>query len=205
MEENNTIQQKPTVKINPLFIVIIILSIIAVVGLSIAVAGFINYNNQQKAFEDTQKSAESSTIETSKLSFLKNDEYSEILNIFVNVDNMILPDDLTEILELGNIDQSYVHIDKNTGKCYIASSEIILNKDYSDSEIEFITFDYVVDEEDAENNRLSGFTYHSYHDGHHSYIQEDSEEGFTHYYDGITSSFEEKNDAIEDYIGKTQE
>ena len=118
---------------------------------------------------------------------------------------MILPDDLTRIFEHGNIDQNYIHIDKNTGKCYIASSEIVLNKDYSGSEIEYISFEYITDEENAENDRLSGFTYHNYHNGHHSYIQEDSEEGFVHYYDGVTSSFEEKNDAIEDYISKTQE
>ena len=42
MEENRNIQQKPNTKTNPLFIVIIILAIIAVIGIAIAIAGLIN-------------------------------------------------------------------------------------------------------------------------------------------------------------------
>ncbi len=197
---NNT--QKPQPKLKPLFIVIIVLAIVAVIGITVAIVSIVEHNNQQKAIEATQKAAETSSIEPGKLSFSKKDEYSEMLNIFFNLDNMMLTDDLINIFSVGEINQDYIHIDKVSGKCYIAANEIDLNKDYTGSEIEFITFDYLADGEEPENDRLSGFVYHSYHNNHHSLIEESSEEGFIHSLDGVTSSFEEKSDAIEDYLNK---
>ena len=134
------------------------------------------------------------------LIYEKNDDYNEILNIFANLSERMSEADLREIIGYSGVSEDYLQINKADGFGYIAATEIDRDADYADRDIEYISFDYYPADEENGLDQIDDIIYHSYRDGKHEYIASTSQYVFTHVYGDYANSFDNINDAIDDYL-----
>ena len=135
-----------------------------------------------------------------ELTYEENDDFSTILNIFANISDGMTEDDLKEILRLAEADQSYLHINSDEGVGYIAQEDINLSSNDVKQNAEYISFDYVLADENYDSDHISNIVYHSYHDGGHDYITLAPDYEYVHAYGDYANSFDNIMDAINDYL-----
>ena len=172
--------------------------VICVISIIIAIVAIVVFLNKKHANDVAIEKIQSSSIVATELDFIENSEYSDILNIFANLENGISSSTLDYLVEKSKLDSDSIHINKTTGTGYIATSIINTQQDYTGQNIEYITF--IINEENSDLMQIEDITYHSYHDGKYDYIREESEESIIHYSDGLTNSFESLEYAIDDYL-----
>lgn len=151
-----------------------------------------------------------------EMHFERNDAYSEIQNIFLNVGDDMDEEFLQAMLQLGGVDNGYLQLNKdialdngdedeyntsNETKSYIAATTIDPEADYTDQDIEYISFNYVPDSEDDSTGVFENFTYHRFHNGNHGYVNQTSDYEYTHHYDDeYANTFRTKKEALDDLV-----
>lgn len=135
-----------------------------------------------------------------EIKYIKLKEYSDILNIYNNLPSGMTEEYLNQILEKGNIKADYVQINKDGGESYIADFQITPGMDFSDQNVEFISFNYLPGDGVTEVPSIEDVTFHSFHDGEHDFIQETSDEEFIHVSGDLTNSYDNKTFAIDSYL-----
>ena len=184
--------KKKLIVITSIVVAVIIATVIAIIVAA-------NSSNNDQLSIATEEEINSTTIDPGEMSFIRNDEYSETLNIYANMDNDMSLESLETLLQKGQVDTKHFKVDKSgQTRSYIATTTIDLNKDYTGYTIEFITF--VVDSisETNELATIDDIVYHAYRDNSYHEIFENDDKEFVHYSDGIANSYEKLSDAIED-------
>jgi len=138
--------------------------------------------------------------ESTSLVFVKDDRYSDLLNVFANLNDDMIEDDLREMIKQSGIDENYLRVDADAGIGYISTAIINEDEEYLGQNVEYISFDYEPAEDETELNTIDNITYHNYHDGTYDVIRQTAVYEYTHEYDGYSNSFDNVIDAIDDYL-----
>lgn len=190
MENDNTLN---TNKTNKPFIKKLLLAIGALaVVLSVVAIIVVVIKGKESMYENTGGDYE--------ISFLREDDYSEMLNIYNNLATEMPEDYFYDLLNKGGVNKDYVQINNETGKGFIASTVIDPEVDYTGQNIEFISFEYIPGDGETTVNSIDNVVYHSFHDGKHDFILESSAGEYTHNSDGLTNTYGNKTFAIDSYL-----
>lgn len=160
-------------------------------------------------------------IGASEFSFERDDAYSELQNIFLNMDDGMSLEQLRKIISLSGVAENYLQVNRDNpsdtipeeteesefstsdgAESFIAPVIIHEGTDYSGQTIEFISFNVLPVDDDASEEMIDNVTYHNYKDGLHNYINSTSDYEFTHHYEGYSNSFDNKFDAIDDFVSR---
>ncbi|MBO4855371.1 hypothetical protein J5500_03145 [Candidatus Saccharibacteria bacterium] len=183
-------------------LLLIVSAIAALVIITIIVVAVVMNNNKKQSLSAaTQEEINSTTIDPGKISYNHTSGYSIILTVYANMDNDMSLESLESLLEAGQINKNYLKTDKS-GKSlsYIAATNIDTSRDYTGQNIEFITFAIEPLSDTNELLTITDVTYHSYHGDEYDEISENSDGEYDHFSNGITNTYEELQDAIEDYL-----
>ncbi len=134
------------------------------------------------------------------INYQKVDEFSDILNIYYNLPSEMPEDFFNEILDSGEVNRDYVQINEGGGESYIATFHVTPETDFSQQNVEFISFDYTPGDGETEAPMISDVTYHSFRDGKHDSIQETEVGIYTHTSDDLDNSYDDKASAIDSFL-----
>lgn len=183
-----TINKKPGAF--PKKIIIAILVVIMASIITIAVIAIVN--NLGPKYEETGGNFE--------INYYKVGNFSDMLNLYNNLPNEMSEDYFYTILDKGGINRDFVQIDTETGDGYIATVPIDSGTDFSNQNVEFISFKYLPSEDDLTIPTINDVTFHSYRNGRHDFIIGSSENEYTHSSDGLTNTYDNKSYAIDSYL-----
>lgn len=169
-------------------------------------------------------------IEPTTFTYSQDERYSDLLNLFANLNNDITEDRIRDTITALGLDDNYLQLNHNTPTIdngstvddeddegddegdnystddetpsFISSTKIDPSTDYSGQNIEYISFNHIPEDDDEPVDRYENFTYHNYTNGEHHYIYQSSDNEFTHQYGEYANSFNNLIDAIDDYVGR---
>ena len=170
---------------------IIIFSSIAIACV-IAVVAVIIVKNSKPTLEETGGHYE--------YNYHKVNGFSDMLNLYNN-----LPDEMTEdyfymILDKSGLSRDDVQINDDSGECYVSTTGIDPNTDFSNQNTEFISFRFTPGDEESTVPKIDNVEFHSYRNGKHDFILKSSEDEYTHFSEGITNTYKNKSFAIDSYL-----
>ena len=189
MENNNFITTKRTINLPQKAVLasisILVISCLVVIALVIS-------NNLQNNYENTGGYFE--------LNYYKVDGFSEMLNLYINLPEEIPEDPFYEILDKGNIPRDYVQIFPEKEIGYVASVPIDDQTDFSNQDVEYISFRYTPGDNILTLPMIDNVVYHRRRGEKHDFIQAVSENEYMHWSDGLTNIYENKPLAIDSYL-----
>ena len=135
-----------------------------------------------------------------EVNFKKNDDYSDMLNVYYNLPSEAPESYFSEILAKGDVDESFIRINRDGGESFISATAIGPDTNLTEQNVEYVSFDYIPAYDSSTVPMVENVTYHCFHDGKHDYIFESTGGEFTHVSGDLSNTYNNKTFAIDSYL-----